>query len=605
MDFEAFKAKYFRFWNVEDRPADNTFDKYQKTYFREKTFDVDVSDGQLNLEFQGENWACCVSAVVIFPVAKAARGRGVSQVRRGQAPLLLRQLLQASPAPPDRRSAPSRPKKTGAAALSSFIATSMQDVYYNDTPCEAEVAGRLRGEAFAGEYEPVTLCLAPLQDLGKVAVTVGDLAGPAGRFRAAAIDVGFVSYRISRVTMEGTVYTISPRLIMPGGVVDMPEGLTARFWMTVRTPADARPGVYKGTVTIRSGEWRNCADSVGISRPSGTLDPVDIPAGPFGYTIGIPWYGDDPAASRLQRADDRKRACGKCAITASRPCSGIAVDRLSRVRRRQAGPRFPEADAQMKLVKEMGFLAVVGYGGGVSGFDAYSPGLQAMVAAGYKDYAAFVKAIYAAVKEHAERPMDSGVLQPGRRAARRRSGPVRRECRGLSSCVSPGPALFHGGQQLPGQRPAEPAFPPGAGTFMSFTWNDHDEAAVQLLQKAGSNWAFYNGGNRWTFGTYMYKAAKQYGMKFRLSWHWNVVAGDPYYALDCREDDFAWCNASPDGRLIPSVEFERIREGLDDYRRLDHARPAGGTESRPSLPPGAVRLIKTRHGGVPARAARP
>ena len=25
---------------------------------------------------------------------------------------------------------------------------------------------------------------------------------------------------------------------------------------------------------------------------------------------------------------------------------------------------------------------------------------------------------------------------------------------------------------------------------------------------------------------------------------------------------------SPDGRLIPSVEFERLREGLDDYRRL-------------------------------------
>ena len=33
VDFDAFKAKYFRFWNVEDRPADNTFDKYQKAYF--------------------------------------------------------------------------------------------------------------------------------------------------------------------------------------------------------------------------------------------------------------------------------------------------------------------------------------------------------------------------------------------------------------------------------------------------------------------------------------------------------------------------------------------------------------------------------------------
>ena len=73
-------------------------------------------------------------------------------------------------------------------------------------------------------------------------------------------------------------------------------------------------------------------------------------------------------------------------------------------------------------------------------------------------------------------------------------------------------------------------------------WNVHDEASVKLLHEAGSDWAFYNGGNRWTFGDYMYKAAKQFDMKFRISWHWNVAAGDPYYALDCREDDYAWCN---------------------------------------------------------------
>jgi hypothetical protein len=47
------------------------------------------------------------------------------------------------------------------------------------------------------------------------------------------------------------------------------------------------------------------------------------------------------------------------------------------------------------------------------------------------------------------------------------------------------------------------------------------------------------------------------------------VAGDPYYALDCREDDYAWCNSNAEGELIPSIAFEReMREGLDDYRYL-------------------------------------
>ena len=34
---------------------------------------------------------------------------------------------------------------------------------------------------------------------------------------------------------------------------------------------------------------------------AGTLDPVDIPAGPFGYAIGIPWYHDDPRAAEYNR----------------------------------------------------------------------------------------------------------------------------------------------------------------------------------------------------------------------------------------------------------------------------------------------------------------
>ena len=210
-----------------------------------------------------------------------------------------------------------------------------------------------------------------------------------------------------------------------------------------------------------------------------------------------------------------------------------------------------------------------------------------MGAAGFKDYAAFIKAIYSAVQEHADRSgWIPGLLQHRRRADRRRPGPRGGECRGVSAGVPEGAALLHGGQQLHGQRPAESRTSAWRRRCTCVAWNDHDEASVNLLHQAGGDWAFYNGGNRWTYGIYMYKAAKQFGMKFRLSWHWNVVAGDPYYALDCREDDYAWCNATPDGRLIPSVEFERLREGLDDYRRLLTLARLARPSTRATPPPG-------------------
>ncbi|MBI3920065.1 MAG: hypothetical protein HY318_01510, partial [Armatimonadetes bacterium] len=99
--------------------------------------------------------------------------------------------------------------------------------------------------------------------------------------------------------------------------------------------------------------------------------------------------------------------------------------------------------------------------------------------------------------------------------------------------------------------------------------NTHDEAALKAIRDGGSDWAFYNGGNRWTFGAYMFKCAQQYNMKYRLSWHWNCAAGDPYYALDCREDDYSWCVTNANSELIPTLHFEReVREGIDDYRYM-------------------------------------
>jgi len=78
----------------------------------------------------------------------------------------------------------------------------MSDVYYNDKPRPGERVEKLTASVFAGEYEPVTVSVLPTRDLGQV--TVSDLQGP-GLIPSSAIDVGYVQYRLSRVTMEGSV----------------------------------------------------------------------------------------------------------------------------------------------------------------------------------------------------------------------------------------------------------------------------------------------------------------------------------------------------------------------------------------------------------------
>jgi len=566
MNFEAFKARYYRFWNVEDRPQDVTFDKYQKTSFHEKRFDVEVADGQLNLEFQGENWACSVSAVIIFPVAQAARGQEfldhVQAKRRFYFDNYFKRILHPTTGGPLQAS--DEEQRRGYVV---FQRDYMQDVFYNDAPVERERRDLVQGEAFAGEYEPVTISLVPLRDLGKVTVSVSDLTGTTGTIPATAIDCGFVSYRISRVNLEGSVYTIQPRLIMPDGVAEVPEGLTRQFWLTVGTPEGARPGVYKGTLTIRPEAGVAAQVPLEFRVRTGTLDVVDIPAGPFGFRITIPWYGDDPRVSNFNAnlAEKSLRKMREYGFTAFSGLPSITYKGFS-----NGKPMldFQAADPQMKYVKDLGFQAVVGYGGGIERLDAYHQDTRQMAAAGFHDYAQFVKAIYRSVQLHADQngwvPVYFNIGDEPNGDELIRSA---ENAEAYRKAFPKGPPYFTAATSFVGRDRQNPAFRLSKALHVP-SWNLHDEASVSLIHQVGGDWAFYNGGNRWTYGTYMYKAAKEYGMKFRVSWHWNVAAGDPYYALDCREDDYAWCNSSPDGRLIPSVEFERLREGLDDYRRL-------------------------------------
>ncbi len=107
--------------------------------------------------------------------------------------------------------------------------------------------------------------------------------------------MGYVQYRVSRVTREGSVYTISPRLIVPRNSVEMPKDITRRFWLTVRVPQDAVPGVYRGTVRIASPQADALSLPLEFTVRKGSLDPVDIPAGPWGHTINLPLNGDEAA----------------------------------------------------------------------------------------------------------------------------------------------------------------------------------------------------------------------------------------------------------------------------------------------------------------------
>lgn len=565
MDLASFKAHYFRNWDRDDLPGDDTFDTYQVPYFREKHHEVEIRDGQLNVEFEGEDWACAVSSVIAYPAAKAAEGRRfldfVRERRRMHFDNAFKRVL------PEPTGKPTEP--TDAERARGFVAFRrdwMEDVRDRDRPLPGERAEELSGSAFAGEYEPLTVSLLPLRDLGRVTATVTDLKGPGGAsIASAAVEVGHVRHRLSRVTAEGSVYTIAPRLITPRATAAVPQGVTRTFWLTVKAPASAQAGEYRGAVRLKAERGGELSLPLRFAVRKGTLDPVDVPAGPFSYTIDLPWYEDEAADWNREMAAKSLAKLREYGFTTA---SGLPVVSYRGFEGGKPKLDFSVGDAQMALFRARGFqMPVITYCP-LPGLDTYHKDEAAMRAAGFADYGAFIKAVFSAVQAHADRagwlpvywnigdePLGDELTRAAENAeAYRKAFPK-------------GRPWFTAPSSFQGTNKGDPHFRLSKALHV-VAWNLHDAAGVDLLHSAGGDWAFYNGGDRWTYGVYMYKAAKRYGMKYRLAWHWNASGGDPYYALDCREDDYAWCGAGPSGELVPSVQFERLREGLDDYRRL-------------------------------------
>jgi hypothetical protein len=592
MDFKAFQKKYFRFWDTEDLPSDNTFDKYGGAHFSEKVFDVNVKNGQLYIEFHGENWACSVSAVILFPIEKAAEGARfleyVKEKRRFYFDNAFKRVLHNPGGDPLQLTA-----EDTARGYLVFQRDFMKDVYYNDAPYRGETGQPLVADGFAGQMVPVTMSVLPLKDLGTGTLSVSALAGPQGSIPASAIDVGYVSYRLTRVTSDGAVYTISPRLIVPKNSVALPKGVARRFWLTVCVPAGAAPGVYTGQVSFTPQQGTAQLVPLQFRVRKGALDAVDIPVGPFGGRIGTPWLGDDPAtvsfgAEMTEKSLLLLRAHGFTMFT------GVPYVVYQGFKDGKPALDFGAADLQMAAVRRYGFRAVNSYGAGVIGIDAYHRDLEKMKEAGFTDYSAFVKAIYSAIDRHAQEKEWLPVYwnlgdEPGGDELKASI----ENAKAYREAFPNGPPFFTAATSLYKDDANDPNFELGK-TLHVATLALHDEASLKLLASSGGSWAYYNNGSRWTFGIYLYKAVQESGLKFRLSWHWNIVAGDPYYALDCREDDYAWANANPDRQLLPSLEFLRIAAGLDDYRHLlTLARLAKSKEGTPAAKR-AEALIRNR-----------
>jgi hypothetical protein len=568
MDLGSCTARYFRNASREDLPGIDTFAEYVTTMFGEKQFDVDVTDGKLELGFAGEGWAISLSALVVYPDTKRAEGEKfltwVTARRRKQFDDYFKQM---------------NPARVGAEPVATgyrvFRRSLMDPAQAFDGPREGEEL--TNGETLAltiarGEEGALVFAVQPGGELGSIDLAAEGLKNEEGDGLApAALQTGWLDFRISRVEMDGSVYTVKPRYWHPTPAPSAP-GVTRNFWIRVKPAEDAKPGLYRGQLVVRPEKGEPRRIPVALRVLPFKLDAVtDVAAGPWGCDISSPWFGGEEATktwnwSMFEKALDALKELG---CTSFSGCPHLRVTAANGKVTLDA----EVADREMALIRGKGFTQMLSnYGvGGYLPYDPYAGPTDAQAKqAGFADAAEMVKAVWQAVDDHAvangwlpvawnlcDEPIGDAIPPVVRNAKLHRDA-----SQGLQR------TFFSGATSMTGNDPKDPHYELVRGLQIP-SLNNHDEQSLAVIRDAGGKFSFYNGGNRWTYGRYMKALVRKHQLALRLTWHYNVVAGDPYYALDCREDDYCWFNTNPEGELVPSLQIlGSILPGLNDYRYL-------------------------------------
>lgn len=556
---EDFWARYYRHENTEDLPGDDIWQRYIPGRYQPLRFDVTVNDGQLNLRFNGDGnpYALALSALVIYPNAQATQGEAfLDELWQQLKQQFGYEYKQVDP-PLPQHARPAANALDG--QLSVFHRSPAVDVYANDWPAADELTADLQIGLAQGEYEPLTISLYPEVDLQ---LTNATLALP-----GLTVTPSKVRHKLSRATMDGAVSMNVPRLLDPLAEalpLDLPAHQARRLWFDIHAPQGMPDGTVQGDLTLHFAGGATHVIPVRIEVRPYTLPTADVPLGYLGLA---PLYTGSvfPEVAAKQHAEMQAsiRLMHDYGMTGF--SGGVGGPKFQGYNNGDVVMDFSQADKTMQALQGYGVNEIGTYGDlGIIGLSTYAaPDTTSQYGKAYPEVLAD---ILDAIATH---------------------GTANSWPASLLHIVGDEPAGANIQHSLAAAQAFQQADPHSrTGIFSSLTdpLNDtraafagvidriylthHNRAGMQHIIDQGSECATYNLRNRYHRGVYQYKLSREFGCKGHMQFMWSSVHVDPWYDLDGRESEQADVFTHSDGRLRHTLELERYREAVDDYRYL-------------------------------------
>ena len=546
-------------------------------------FDVHVADGQLTLTLDAAHpkpvsRGFVLNALVVLPTNQPRQAEfadaKISRIRAAivrERKALFAAMFTEKPYVEEAKMPPVSDADR-ARGYVPFVPHWMANVYPNSVPRPADLARPLACFACAAEYEPMTVALRSLKALEEVSCTVSDLVGP-GRIASGSIDVRTVKCWPQRLGSSwSTEWRVMPELLEPKRSVDVPAQTAQEFWLTVHVPADAKPGVYKGAASLRA-------------KNAGRVDvPMSVEVLPFRLRpnerpVGMYWYEQKVAGTPLRDAQVRDMVeHGMTTLTMGQLLPEIRVE-----------GQKPVIDTA-ELCKFLQDLRRLGIQGPIPYHISSLMGKlkRAMPGKSEQDYDALYVEAVRQIQTVSSRPDTPKLLyypvdEIGNSPERGKKANY--ECR-LIARVPGATSYITVNNYAAGEKWGD-TFDIWCGNIVYTA-----EQEAKLLSR-GKRYMRYGSAylndprkarNTCGFGFYRRPAEAMF------YWHYQACVGDPFNDLDGSSRD--WCAAypGPDGELIPTTDWEGLREGIDDMRYIATLKHyAALADKRPKAKPVAER----------------
>ena len=521
-----------------------------------------MTDGQLNLAFAAGpyyTYANTLSALMIWPASEDSRGQAF--VTELMARLHARYDAEYVQTPPDTV-ANAVPSGEAAPGVLVFQRHFDEDIQSTAVPAGTELVDSLELDLARNESEPLTVGLYAKTGL---TLTRADLDLPGLRTRGYS-----VRNKFRRTTDAGERFSARPHLLDDLSLpLSLPLNLAAnqsrRLWFVVEAPAETAARDVQGTLELAFSNGSQVSLPVWVRVAPFELPAADIPYGYLGVLPNYPASAFPAAVDARVLADlgpalDLALGHGMTSFSGGRGgpafsgygAGGVQLD-------------FSRFDMVMSAAAGVFPFAPLSYGGlapsGGLGFETYAV-TDTLTRYG-KSFNVVIADVLRAVQAHT--------------AARGWPDPVYTVGDEPKEAAVPQVTALADAVRAAGGRtsvftsftdPAEPRAALAAHVDQVYL-SHHSAAALHQVIDQGHDCGTYNLGGRYARGVYQF-ALRSLGCRAGFyQFAFGSSHGDMYYALDGREDDLVAALPSPEaGRLTATLDIERFRESIDDYRYL-------------------------------------